>query len=1038
MARKRPMIGGALPTERIREEMILGPSGEEFEAGGISVRAVNLPLFRRAESGSLQQAIRLVVRAEQEAGEVVFSVSDGSKTLDRAEARISAGRNLIYLFVPEVEEARRLELEVKGAAGSGRAEVEVRPQRKWSVYVIHHSHLDIGYTDPQGLVLRNHLKYLDSVLELVRATDGWPEDARFRWNVEVTWPLQYWMKSRPAAERKEFLRRVREGRVEVCALPFSMHTEAYSIDELAYGLRFADGLREEHGLPIVTAMQTDVPGATVGLLNLLVDSGVRYLSVAHNYAGRSVPYLVGGQRLTRPFWWEAANGKRLLVWFTDSPHGSAYMEGNHIGLAEDYETVEEALPGYLAALAERPYPYSEGTFGWKGLPPGVEVTKEPYPHDLLHIRVNGVIADNAAPNVVTAEVVRDWNERWEYPKLRLATNREFFEAAEERLGDRLDTHRGDWTDWWVDGIGSAARPLGFNRRAQADLRAAQTMHAIADSIADDGVSVEGEVDSAYEDMALFDEHTWGAANPWADGLTATESGAIQWAKKASFAREARDASEALVESGARRLSRLFGGRGSALAAATVFNPSGLTRTDLARVFVSESRLDPRRPLAVVDAATGERVPHVVEEQAHARFRPRGSWVSFVARDVPPCGYARYELVEDGAAESGEEEGRPEPAIENEHYRLDLDLPSGCVSSIVDKSGGRELVNGESPFGFNHYVYDRYTSAPHFNHLSGRIEATDLSLLGRRTGAAHGVVTARSSNRVWERVTVRAVGEGVEFVETTYTLLRGVRRLDIVNRIHKIGTPEKESVYFAFPFGVEEPAIEYEVTGGVDSPQAPRVPGSADHMRAIRHWLTLENAGTKVAWATLEAPLIHLGDLRIPYAPFPRTLDPRDAHPATVFSWALNNIWDTNFPPQQGGEMEFRYAVSTGDDVGARELGMRTAAALSSPLIGILNAPEGGSSLPERGSFCSVDHPGVEVVALAPSRRGHGLAVMLQSLASETVETHVSFPLWSVRRALLGSHLEREMREAPVEGGTVRCELPEGSLVRLAVDLQERR
>ena len=34
--------------------------------------------------------------------------------------------------------------------------------------------------------------------------------------------------------------RRRPGEFEVCALPFSMHTEAYSIDELARGLRFAE------------------------------------------------------------------------------------------------------------------------------------------------------------------------------------------------------------------------------------------------------------------------------------------------------------------------------------------------------------------------------------------------------------------------------------------------------------------------------------------------------------------------------------------------------------------------------------------------------------------------------------------------------------------------------------------------------------------------------------------------------------------------------------------------------------------------------
>src|ERR687898_298361 len=357
MPRKRPS-GEGLRSRRAREEMILGPSAVDLEVRDFSVRVAGLPLFRRTEDGGLSQVLRLVVLAESVVGDVTFTVSDGDAILDTARARIGEGRTLLHLFVPEVFEPSTFSVRVE--AGDGKpfeARVEIHPQRKWSVFLVHHSHLDIGYTDTQGSVLQHHLQYLDSVLDLASATDDWPGDAQFRWNVEANWPLLHWIKNRPESDRSRFFDRVREGRIEICALPFSMHTEAYSIDELARQLRFADEIREQHDVPVQTAMQTDVPGATIGLLSSLVDADIRYLSVAHNYAGRSAPHLVGGQELTRPFYWRAPNGKRLLVWYTDSPHGSAYMEGNLVGLAEDCQATLEALPGYLSALAESPYPY---------------------------------------------------------------------------------------------------------------------------------------------------------------------------------------------------------------------------------------------------------------------------------------------------------------------------------------------------------------------------------------------------------------------------------------------------------------------------------------------------------------------------------------------------------------------------------------------------------------------------------------------------------------------------------------------------------
>ncbi|HEX5914587.1 MAG TPA: hypothetical protein VFY54_15810, partial [Rubrobacter sp.] len=572
--------------------------------------------------------------------------------------------------------------------------------------------------------------------------------------------------------------------------------------------------------------------------------------------------------------------------------------------------------------------------------------------------------------------MREWNEKWAYPQLRLATNSEFFTEAEERLAGSIETYSGDWTDWWVDGIGSGARHLGFNRRAQADVRTAQTLHALADTLTEDGASPRDEMDKTYESMALFDEHTWGAANPWMDGLEMRESGALQWETKAGFARDARERSHALVRSGVHRLSHAFGRSGDSLASVTVFNPSRWERTDAVSVFVSESRTELQRHLVVVDSATRERVPCVVEDQENARFRVLGSRLTFIARDVPALGFRRYDLVE-GEDEHADPESGDEPCIENEHYLVRFDLARGRVTELLDKTSGLNLVDTETPLGFNQYVYDRYASAPHFNHLSSRLQATDLALLGERSAGGLGVVTQRSSNPVWDRVTIRLVDQQPDIVESTLTLFRGVRRLDITNRVYKSGTPEKESVYFAFPFDVGDASLHYEITGGIDSPDAPHVPGSADLMRAIRHWVGLENEKVRVAWATMEAPLVQFGNIHLPYLPFPETIDPETANPATVYSWALNNIWDTNFPSQQQGEMEFRYAVASGEEIEMPELGMRTAAALTTPLQGILSAPSAENDLPERGSFCSVEHPLIDVVALAPSRRGHDLTVMLQ-------------------------------------------------------------
>lgn len=1027
-----------------RKQLIDATGGADIDAQPFELRVSNVPLFRR-NGGELHQAVRVRVRQSGDGQPLTVRLLRDTTVLDVQKADPVNIPQSVFLLVPEVSAPVSLKFEAE-SNGSVMASIpfEVTSQRKWTIHLIHHSHYDIGYTDPQSEVMASQLSFIDAALELATITDDWPEDARFRWNIEVNWPLKQWLRTRPKHARETLLERIREGRIEVHALPFSMHTEAYSFDELARQLTFTNELREQYGIEVISAMQTDVPGATIGLATLLTDAGVKYFSVAHNFAGRSIPHLRDGQKLTRPFYWKAPDGERLLVWYTDTLHGSAYMEAMTLGFGSGYHDVVSSLPEYLNALAQRPYPYGHGGDWLSADLAGLDITREPYPHDILHLRVQGAFADNASASLVPSEIAREWNQQWEYPHLRMSLDRDFFMDAEQRLGDQMATYEGDWTDWWADGIGSAAIALGKNRQSQDDIRTAQTLNALADIITDEPIpEQQEEIERAYEEMALFDEHTWGAADPWERGASGRGSGEYQWTRKAAFAFTAEERVRALLDGGLRRIAPLgVGSRAQAdLDTLMVFNPSSFARTDLARVFLPERTLEPAS-CELIDLSTGDTVPFVLEPQPNANYRPRGQYIRFLARDIPPIGYARYGLRPNGAssdqsatANSGIAEAVS--GIDNGLLGVELDVESATIRHLVDRSTGYDLVPDNAPFGFNAYVYDGYASAPGFNHLSGRLGPAGSWLLGSRGTGQYGLVTSRYSNEVWERITIRYGGNGADWLETTLTLPHGVPRLHISNRLHKPATMQKESVYFAFPFAIEDPDISFEITGGTASNDSPRVPGSAHYFRAIRHWATLTAPGSQpIAWATNEAPLVQVGNIHIPYAPFPTTIPEHEAHDASIYSWTLNNIWDTNFPAQQGGEMTFHYTVATGNDADAATLGRDTGAANSTPLVGIaapLGAP-GRDDLPDRSSFISIAHPAIEVSHMASSRDGKGVTVFVESHASEPVETELTFTHLPVRGARTGTFLETDLHNADVRDNTAQLNIAPGALISVVLDL----
>ena len=141
---------------------------------------------------------------------------------DPAVLRLVPGVNSFDLRLPEPAKPVTARFEVRWTAAgtpvSLSREIVLAPARHWSVYLFHHSHTDIGYTELQLRVARNHVEYLDSVIKYCRETEGYPDDAKFRWNIEIAWPLENFIRTRPEADVKALVALIKAGRVELSAL----------------------------------------------------------------------------------------------------------------------------------------------------------------------------------------------------------------------------------------------------------------------------------------------------------------------------------------------------------------------------------------------------------------------------------------------------------------------------------------------------------------------------------------------------------------------------------------------------------------------------------------------------------------------------------------------------------------------------------------------------------------------------------------------------------------------------------------------------
>ncbi|BCL25431.1 glycoside hydrolase family 38 C-terminal domain-containing protein [Streptomyces aurantiacus] len=1001
--------------------------------GGHRFRFSCEPLLRHDGGGGLLQSVRVtadrpVTRAR------VTTVTGGALRCDVVPGPGGTTR----LLVPEVDAPTPVLVELPELADAHSVEVLLTPQRHWTLHLVQHAHLDIGYTDPQGTVLAEGRTYLDSLLELCRTTDDWPDESKFRWAVEGFFSYENWSHNRPERQVAAFLERVREGRIELTAMPFNLHTETCSTDELHELLRPIRELRKRHGIDITTAMQTDVPGQVVGLPDVLADSGIRYLSVAHNWAGRAVPHHVGGQDLPRLFRWRAPSGRDVLVWRTDTPHGLAYMEGSIIGFDESFDRVDDLLPNYLSALTNHQYPH-EGR-GIPGFPVLNEEFKgDPYPWDFLHLRVLGKFADNGPPRRIIADTVRRWNEEWAFPVLRTSRNEDFFADAEERLGDRIETYEGDWTDWWVDGVGAGAVPLAATRDGQAALADAGTLAGYAQVLgAPDAARITRAAPEVYRAASLFNEHTWGAGDPWTHGDHGHGSGERQWHWKYSQALLAHDGAHTLLDAAGAALGERLAPREGSLAGYYVVNTCSWERSETVRLFLPESTVPLAEPVRVVDSRDGTPLDVAEEAQSNELHRAAGRFLLFRLAGVPAHGAVRVDIepapprAATGDAPADASAGAA-TLLENEFLRVHVDLASACIDSVVDKRTGRELVRQDATVGFNGYLYDEYATAGGFNHQSSKTTADDsMHLLATRRTAPPAALVERTSDATGETLVYECAAPGTRRLRVRVHLPRASARIDLENRIDKAATLTKESAFFAFPFAMRSPVVRMEATGGVTGTGLPSVPGSARHMRAVRRWVGLQEDGACAALATQDAPLIQVGGVAIPYVPYPQSLAQEE--PGTVFSWVHNNIWDTNFPSEQAFDHVFRYSVgweeapphggaaSGGAVLGGAVLGMRTAAVGSRPLAAVRARRAAEPSPVSSYALLALDDPHVRVVGLTVPEPGH-LLVRLQSFAEDPVTCRLT-PGFPVTGAASADYLGATGAELPVGAdGSVPVPVP---------------
>lgn len=738
------------------------------------------------------------------------------------------------------------------------------------VLCMHHSHLDVGYTHPQGMILQLQQDYIDQAVDLCLQTEDWPEESCYRWTCEATWPLKKWLESAGEERIATFRRLVAENRISITALP--MHTTpGCSMQQIVQNLQELDELRRLTGSPITTAINHDVNGQPWTICPLLIDSNVRFYLTGINIHFGGIPF-------PRPyaFRWEAQDGRTLISFV-----GEHYSMFNTFFQTEfgDTAKMEEGIQDYISRAEEN---------GWE--------------EDFVFLTAaNPPMCDNGGPDATLAELIRRYNEEGHEQIIRFATPEMLYERILRKGEEKLIRHAGDWTDYWNFGCASTPRELRINRAAKNILKKADFLESLRDKPSGERMQVISR--KAYENALFFDEHTWGS---W-DSIYNPDQEHVYMQRnhKNEFAYMAADLSAYLLSAQMEHMAEnpLQAGKQDGI---LIVNPTPFSLCQQLRLPAYMTR--PGRNLAAARAR--DYLPYIDDSVEFRRY---------ASVELGPFSMKKIRVSSlvpiDGKKVVGC--SLSEEALDTPFYHVSLLPETGRIIQIEEKETGRKLLDENAQWGFFDLVEERvdgrYARQERSTIFSKDVEKVHHSIScwnhewkADRKGITG--LTEHSAEKNGEEVILvsKSVSESMEWLETriTFSVVEPVIRVDLHMKKKPETTPV--GIYFTVPLALKEGwDCVYDTMDTFVRLDKEQLGDTCRDYLTVDRTVSMFDGDGGVTLACPDAPMVQVGGFQFGKE---NCRIERQKNPLLI-AWPMNNYWNTNFAASQDGEFHFHYEIT---------------------------------------------------------------------------------------------------------------------------------
>lgn len=955
----RAVEGASLTYDAIELDTV-----EASELPTASSAAIHPSIFYTGQPESLKETIDVYVRSREgfRAGDSVSLRIDGNRFNQKLQAGENFGEQRVEFSVPEFATAASAHLEWKTGGKKHSLDAAIDPQKKWTLLLVPHIHLDVGYSDYQPKVAAIQTRAMDEAMDFA---DRVP---RFSFSVDGSWDLDQFMQTRSPADQRRAIAAMKKGQLFIPAEYANLLTGFPTAETLIRSLYVSANFSRMHGTPFNYADIADVPSYSWSYASILAAAGIPYFIAGPNgHLTRGPVDIQGRLNENSPFWWVGPDGGKVLFWY-----GRHYWEGGILfGLPPEVSAGRETVPVFLRSY-ERP--------GYKA----------------SAVILFGTQQENTDLFPQQAMLASQWNREFAYPRLQYSGFAAAMKTIAEQFGNNFPTVSGDGGPYWEDGIASNARLAAMERSNESRAPSVDKLATLTSLVNPRLAADRDALDRMWTNMVLMDEHTFNSHDSVSD--PSSNETKRQSKVKEMYAVDAAQIADYEARNSMANLAYAIpAGQGSLI----VFNTLNWKRSALVNFDLEKGR-------EIVDSSTGETVPLEVVKESSKLTKVR-----FMAANVPAFGYKVYELRRTPDTALPAAETRQSTTLENRFYRVELDPASGAVRSIYDKQLGKELVNQQSPYRFGQYLYVSGGDTRPNTLLQYRTIRLEPEL--KVDGAHDGRLISIARTPYGWVARMQSIDTNTPAVTSEIRLFDNEKKIEFLEDIDKTAVRTREAVYFAFPFAMDHPEFRYEIQNGVVDPAKNMYPGAGHEWFSVQHWVSVQQGGASGTVMPLDASLVTLGDIYRGAWP-----DKFGTRRGTIFSYAMNNYWSTNYDAEQGGHTCLRYIVTSApstENVALSRMGWEEATPLELDEVTRQDKtePPAESEASRQASYLDVGDPALLVEDWKPAEDGNGTILRLLDLGGAARQAEVRVPILDLARAIETDAVERDKQELQLSG-----------------------